>query len=224
VESTALEATYKELERQLKHLWETISVVTQACEACFDLVKTGGAVLQPFRIKHIKGGGTAPMGRDDILIWLRTTSASNAYEWGLIVAITRMDAWLECLVTRLHAAHCDLLRAAIDNNFNFKRPSFNKEFLLKDQAGIGLDFDANTSLALDYVAIKETRNLLVHNNGRVTKRFFNTVDKSVAVGARLTVDAEYLRTSIATMLKLATDIRRQLRRHIKKRRRLATRT
>lgn len=99
---------------------------------------------------------------------------------------------------------------------SFRRPSFSTGFFVRDQGGIGLMFAPKEPLITAFVKVKETRNLLVHKDGRVSKRFHHDIDQSVPVGRTLPIDAEYLRTSIRTTLELGREIRRQLRGQIRR--------
>lgn len=221
--ATTCEATHKRMEQRLKHLWESINVIFQACEQCHAQLRDRCPSKSPFRIARINDGAKGPMGRTACLTWLDQTPKSSLHEWGLIVAISVFDAWLEDTVSDFHRSDVGTKTEARNRGYNCDRPSFSTGFFVRDQGGIGLSFAPTDPLIAEFVKIKETRNLLVHKDGRVSKRFHKDIDQSVAVGRKVAIDLEYLRTSMATTLELGREIRRQLRKVIKAKARAALR-
>lgn len=216
--SSALEATYKDMERKLKHLWEAISITVQACDYCRKKLKSGEN-NQPigFRVPHIRSSSTKVLARSDSFNWLMNVSRHDAYVWCLIVAVSQFDAWIEDVVNRLHEAHEDLRSAAKRRRYRSDTPSFSRAFFADDQAALGLSFGSHAGLLDDFIKVKETRNLLVHQAGRVTQRYIDTCDPAAVKNKKINLDAAYVQAALATTLEMATQVRRQLRRLVRKR-------
>lgn len=213
----ALESTFKVMEREIKHLWEGINVVVQACDACCRLTGECENCARPlFSILHIGGNSRNLLGKGEAKSVLRNISERRANEWGLIVAVSCFDAWLEDTVNRIHGAYPQLKSLANKRNYRFNTPSFSRQFFSKDQAAIGLQFPPADALIERYIELKETRNLFIHKGGRISSRFKADFRTSYSEGQKINLDLGNTRRSLATILELAVVVRKQLRRELKK--------
>jgi hypothetical protein len=201
------------MEQQLKHLWESISIVRQSC----NLIRASDLTLHcSFSVRNIRGGASKALNRNDVLNSLHHIAESRSLEWCLIVAVSCFDGWLEGVVNRIHAKYDKLAPIARSWGYRSARPSFDKAFFTEDKAALNLQFDPKDTLIAKFDRAKRTRNLFVHQNGKVTQEYSMSFTPLCRVGKKLNLSPEQARESLEAILDLAYEVRKQLRRQLKK--------
>lgn len=104
----------------------------------------------------------------------------------------------EDIINRYVALKCEGLM--------FAKPSEYIEKLKKV-----LDIEIDDDLILDYIEIKASRDIIIHNNGKINELYVNKAGKKArgAVGNNLKVDYEYFRHVIAKLKRLSGIIQRE---------------